>query len=182
VSGRRSAERLLHASRDAPLTYPEVGATAEPRLPSGYRHVRRQVVVGQGDEVFRATTAMMLRWGMHRRAGVDVWSTLPLAEPGVVVVLGVGVPPLRTLAPCRVVYGVDEQHRRGFAYGTLPGHPAAGEEAFVLEQQPDGEVVLRLSAFSRPATWYARLGGPVTDLAQDAITRRYVTALRREGA
>ena len=26
-------------------------------------------------------------------------------------------------APCRVVYVVDEPDRRGFAYGTLPGHP-----------------------------------------------------------
>lgn len=48
------------------------------------------------------------------------------------VLPGVGAGPLRLRAPCRVVYTVTESRRRGFAYGTLPGHPECGEEAFVI--------------------------------------------------
>ncbi|HEV8560641.1 MAG TPA: DUF1990 family protein [Actinophytocola sp.] len=43
-------------------------------------------------------------------------------------------------APGRVVHVVEEEHRRGFAYGTLPGHPECGEEAFLLERHADGTV------------------------------------------
>lgn len=99
--------------------------------------------------------------------------------PGAVVVLGMGVGPARLSAPCRVVDVVQEPCRRGFAYGTLLGHPEQGEERFVVEHEADGTVVLHICAFSRPATWWARLGGPVTRAVQDAVTRRYLAVLSR---
>ncbi|HEY4568956.1 MAG TPA: DUF1990 family protein, partial [Kribbella sp.] len=34
-------------------------------------------------------------------------------------------------------------------------------------------------AYSRPATWYARLGGPATRQAQLFAARRYAAALKR---
>ena len=40
-------------------------------------------------------------------------------------------------APCRVVYVIDEPDIRGFAYGTLPGHPESGEERFVGAPRPE---------------------------------------------
>ena len=43
-------------------------------------------------------------------------------------------------APVRVVSIIDEPDRKGFAYGTLDGHPLSGEESFVVERTPDGSV------------------------------------------
>jgi uncharacterized protein (UPF0548 family) len=40
-------------------------------------------------------------------------------------------------APCRVIYTITEPRRKGFAYGTLPGHPESGEEAFTISQCDD---------------------------------------------
>jgi uncharacterized protein (UPF0548 family) len=80
-------------------------------------------------------------------------------------------------APARVVYVVDEPTRRGFAYGTLPGHPEDGEEAFIVERGDDGSVWLVLRAFSRPATWYWWMVAPVLRLTQAFYTRRYGRAL-----
>ena len=80
-------------------------------------------------------------------------------------------------APVRVVYEVSEPGRVGFAYGTLPGHPASGEESFVVEHYQDDSVWFVLRAFSRPSTWYYRLAGPVVRLMQARITRRYLRAL-----
>jgi len=37
--------------------------------------------------------------------------------------------------------------------------------------------VFTVTAFSRPATLLARLGGPVGQLAQNLLTDRYLTAL-----
>jgi uncharacterized protein (UPF0548 family) len=75
------------------------------------------------------------------------------------------------------VYVIDEPRRRGFAYGTLPGHPECGEEAFLLERHDDGRVTFTIIAFSRPAHALAKLAGPLVRRIQDAITGRYLRAL-----
>lgn len=164
------------------LTYPEVGATARRPLPSGYRHADLRVLLGRGERVFQAAGEALISWEVHRRAGLGVVSRSPTARRGAVVVLRAGVGPLRVLAPCRVVYVIEGGRRRGFAYGTLPGHPATGEEAFVVERHEDDAVSLRITAFSRPRAWYARLGGPLTTIFQNLATRRYAAAARAVAA
>jgi uncharacterized protein (UPF0548 family) len=78
-----------------------------------------------------------------------------------------------------VVYTEEGRDRRGFAYGTLPGHPEQGEEAFLLDLTGNGDVHFRIRAFSRPASLLARVGGPLTRAVQAYATTRYVTATRR---
>jgi uncharacterized protein (UPF0548 family) len=81
-------------------------------------------------------------------------------------------------APCRVVYVVDEPDRRGFAYGTLPGHAESGEELFLVTYDPATEEVRAVvTAFSRHVTWWSRLGAPATSLVQRIVTDRYLRAL-----
>jgi uncharacterized protein (UPF0548 family) len=76
------------------------------------------------------------------------------------------------------VYVVDEPHVRGFAYGTLPGHPESGEERFVVRHDPaTAAVYAEVCAFSRPATWWSKVGGPITSLAQRVMNKRYVRAV-----
>jgi uncharacterized protein (UPF0548 family) len=111
-----------------------------------------------------------------------VSAAAPEAEPGVAVTVGLGVGPLRLNAPCRVVWTLREPDRMGFAYGTLPGHPACGEEAFLVERLPDDSVWLTVTAFSRQVRWYTRAGGPLTRAAQRAYARRCGRVLRRLGA
>ncbi len=159
-----------------PLTYAEVGATDGP-LPPGYAHARDTAVLGHGRAVLDRATEVLMTWGMHRAAGLRVAPTAPRAAVGVEVVLGWGAGPLRLAAPCRVVAVADAPDRRGFTYGTLPGHPACGEERFAVLLGADGTVTAEITAFSRPATWYARLGAPVSRQVQRAVTRRYLAAL-----
>ncbi|MGW0044381.1 DUF1990 family protein [Rhodococcus sp. NPDC003348] len=162
--------------RNTHLTYPEVGATAT-ELPAGYHHVRRSRTIGRGEAAFSAAADAVLGWDMHRRAGVDVTATTLRAEVGSRVTLRVGVGPLHLDATCEVVYVVDEPRRRGFAYGTLAGHPERGEELFSVEWRGDDTVVLNVVAFSRPATWWSRAGAPIARLVQRRITDRYLRAL-----
>ena len=155
------------------LTYPEIGATRGP-LPAGYHHVHVTAPIGHGRARFEAAGEAVLRWGMQRGAGVLVHADSDLATVGAEVIVGFG--PLR--APCRVVYLLDEEDRRGFAYGTLPGRPESGEELFsVRHDASDGTVYAEVIAFSRHATWWSRLGGPITAVAQRIITKRYLTAV-----
>jgi uncharacterized protein (UPF0548 family) len=163
--------------RGADLTYPEQGATRG-ELPAGYRHVHRRVRLGIGRARYERAADALFRWDVHRRAGFALTASRPVATPGTVVLLKLGWRRLRIAAPCRVVYAVEEPDRRGFAYGTLPGHPATGEEAFIVELAPDAQVWLHIRAFSRPAWLLARLGGPIPRKVQDVLTDRYVEAFR----
>jgi uncharacterized protein (UPF0548 family) len=163
----------------APLTYHEVGATRAEVLPAGYGHVQRDVSVGTGSEVFERAAMALSSWRMHEEAGLPVIHSGGSAAPGVVVVLRAGWGPLRLTIPCRVVYTVDEVNCRGFAYGTLPGHPETGEEAFMITVRDTGDVRIRIRAFSRPASLLARAGGPISRTMQQYVTDRYVNAIRR---
>jgi uncharacterized protein (UPF0548 family) len=156
-----------------PLSYTEVGATAGP-LPAGYHHVQKSAVIGRGRRRFEDAADKGMRWGMLRGAGLRIEATTEVAAVGSEVIVRVG--PVR--APCRVVYIVDEPDLRGFAYGTLPGHAESGEERFVVRyDSASDEVVAEVTAFSCHATWWSRLGSPVTSVAQRVITERYLRAL-----
>jgi uncharacterized protein (UPF0548 family) len=163
----------------APFTYPEVGATRDVVLPAGYDHLRRNEVVGAGRADFDRAAAAVFRWAAQRAAGLRVQASGPASTPGTVVLMTAGLRRLGLDIPCRVVWVVDEPDRRGFGYGTLPGHPESGEESFVVSLQPDGHVRYELQAFSRLATRLSRLGGPVSHRAQALALDRYVTAIRR---
>ena len=166
------ADRLAAAE----LTYQEVGQTAG-RLPPGYHHLRRTVTAGSGRDVFAAATQLLFGWQVHRRAGLRVTPSSATVSLGSVVLLGLGGGPLRINAPCRVVYTVEEPGIKGFAYGTLPGHPESGEEAFIVEQRTDGMVIFTITAFSRPARTLTKIAGPIGRSVQGKITGRYLAAL-----
>lgn len=165
--------RALDDLAALPLTYREVGATKGP-LPPGYHHVRETAVIGHGRERFDAAADAVMHWGMLRGAGARVTATTEVAAVGSEVVVRLG--PVRV--PCRVVYVIDEPDRRGFAYGTLPGHPETGEELFAVRFDPaTGAVHAEVTAFSRHGTWWSRLAGPVTSRVQRIVTKRYLKAV-----
>jgi uncharacterized protein (UPF0548 family) len=156
-----------------PLTYAELGATSGP-LPTGYHHVRKSAMIGRGRRRFEEAAEKGMRWGMLRGAGLRVEATSEVAAVGSEVIVHLG--PVQ--APCRVVYVVGEPDRRGFAYGTLPGHAESGEERFAVRYDPaTDEVYAEVVAFSRHATWWSKLGSPVTSVIQRLVTDRYLRAL-----
>jgi len=160
----------------AELTYAEVGQTAG-TLPDGYHHLRRSATIGTGAQAFADAADKVMRWQVQEGAGMKVEASSPVAAPGVLVRTTLHLGPVPFIAPCQVVYVVDEPRRRGFAYGTLPGHPESGEEAFIVTHEPDDSVTLTVIAFSRPATMLTKLGSPVARAVQEYVTRRYLRAL-----
>lgn len=161
----------------SPLTYPEVGATKQGVLPPGYRHLRHRVALPAGS--FTLAADAVLTWRMHRAAGVRVTTSAARAEVGARVVTSLGVGPIRVSAPNQVVWVVDDDQRAGFGYGSLPGHPASGEEAFLVERDDDGRVWFTVTAFSRPAGWLMRLAGPAAVAVQHAYAWRCGAALSK---
>ncbi|MFJ5533558.1 DUF1990 family protein [Streptomyces sp. NPDC093261] len=158
------------------FTYEDVGATRDGHCPEGFRPLHVRARIGEGEEVFRRASEALLTWELHRAMGVGVLAGADRAAPGVDVTLTLaGV----IKAPCRVVWAVEEHRRAGWAYGTLPGHPESGEEAFVVDRTGDGTVWLTITAFSRPAKWYTKAGGPAARGFQQAYARRCGSVLRK---
>jgi len=157
------------------LTYAEIGATRAETMPAGYHHLRRRQPLGLGPGAYLRVVAGLRQWEMQRRAGLRVPADTPPVAVGVRMVAQI----LGLYIPCEVVWVVDEERRYGYGYGTLPGHPEEGEEAFVVSLDAADAVWLEVSAFSRPGRWYTRLAGPLGWLAQSMATRRYASALRR---
>src|ERR1700739_1206385 len=160
----------LNPLADKPFTYTDIGATSG-RLPHGYHHVNESARIGTGRARFDEAAQRVMRWGMLRGAGAQVTASTDVAKVDHVV--GAGLGPMR--APCRVVDVIDENNRRGFAYGTLPGHPESGEELFAVRYDPAGDAVYsEVVAFSRHATWWSKAAGPVTSMLQRIMTKRYL--------
>ena len=159
------------------LTYPEVGAVPHDPLPAGYRHLRVRRRLGLGD--LERVGEALVRFDVHRAAGVRVEADADRAAPGVRVVSRLGAGPVGLRVPCRVVRVLEEPDRRGFTYGTLRGNPFVGEEMFAVERDPDGVLWFVVRAFSRPAWPVLRPLGAVIGLAQHAYVRRLAGAAGR---
>lgn len=162
------------------FNYAEVGATADPdHLPQGYNHLHHRALIGHGRDVLTAAGAAVTGWRMHRAAGVLVDTDAEQADPGVQLSCAIGAGVLRLSAPAEVVWAVYEPDRIGFAYGTRTGHPAAGEESFVIEMGQDKEVWFTVTAFSRADRWYTRLAGPALPALQGLFARLCAQTVRR---
>jgi uncharacterized protein (UPF0548 family) len=161
------------------LTYAEVGAT-KGQPPPGYHYFRLRRRIGHGRAMFERAAADILTYRMQRGTGIFQHASTPSAAVGTELTMHLGIGPLGIVAPCQVVYVLDDPNRRGFAYGTLPGHPEIGEELFGVEYDPaDDSVYGLIIAFSRPGTWYTRLAGPLLRPIQHWMARRYIAAIRR---
>lgn len=172
VLDQQSAAELRATS----LSYGPLGGPEGATLPD-YNHLSHTATLRRRD--FDEAARDLFEWRMHSRAGLRVQaSDIPLRQETVVLMrLGLGALSLKI--PCRVLDVVDEKRRRGFTYGTLPGHPEAGEERFLLEHLDDGRIQFSITAYSRPASTLAKFGGPFSRAAQRVMTQRYLRALDR---
>ncbi|MGW4371450.1 DUF1990 family protein [Nocardia takedensis] len=167
----------------AAFTYQPVGATRPAAArwvdsPPGLRRFEKTVTIGTGVAFWESTADEVLRWGIKRRSGFRVRPGAGAGErvtDGADYTVTAGWGPVTIREPVRVVAVVDEPDRRGFAYGTLPGHPVSGEEAFIVHRAPDGSVHLTLRSLTRPAErGFWRAVFPILLLAQRFYRRRYL--------
>lgn len=175
---RRLTPARADALREAVPTFGDPGAVVAGRVPDGFRPLTHRAVIGCGEQDFDLAAGRILAWQLQLRSGLGVRSSTADVEVGAVAVVLIGIGPVGLRAPVRVTEVIDGPDACGFVYVTLPGHPECGEERFLVEREQDGTVVVRIDAVSRPATWPARLGGPVTRLVQRCVTWRYGRSLR----
>lgn len=160
------------AQRPLPFSYPGVGATRDGgATPAGFDRDHNRQLLGAGAAAFAAARDAIRAWRMFPLPLATIEPAgIPIAEGEVagVVVRALGV---WFLAAARIVYVIDEPRRFGFAYGTLPGHPEAGEERFLVEWLADDTVWYDIDALSQPRYWAARLAYPIARRLQRRFVR-----------
>lgn len=169
------------------LNYPGIGSTEHGQPPEGYRSSVSQAYLGDGLETYQRVAQGILTWELQRRSGLRVRTESDVVVPGARVVSGFGVGPIRINAPCEVVWvrrsaPGEVPQSAGFAYGTLPGHPVRGEEAFEVSLDAGGRVFLKITAFSRYSNWLYAAGGVLASAAQRHTTSRYIEGARQLAA
>ena len=170
---------MVESLENAVPTYSDIGATLAGKRPEGFHHDHYEVVLGNGAEAFQRAVAGLKTWRAHRLPGMRVFPEDEEIRTGTTVVVTLGTPIVSLAAPCRIVSIIDGQAQWGFAYGTLPGHPEQGEEAFVVSIAPDQTVRFEIEAFSRPGDPLVRLSGPIGRGIQRGGTGGYLRALKR---
>jgi len=165
------------------LSYDVVGATAARedvwRPPSGWRPYERTVRLGAGPELWEAVSTSVVSWEVKTRSGFAVdppLRGLP-SRAGDRCWLVARLGPFRLREPVQVVETVSSARRAALAYGTLDGHPATGEEAFIVHRDDDGTVRLTLRSLTRPGRGLWRVLFPAILVAQRLYRRRYLRAL-----
>ena len=161
------------------LNYPGIGSTEHGQAPAGFPCLVSRAYLGDGPALYRRVAQGILTWQLQKRSGLRVRTDSDAVVPGARVVSGFGVGPFRINAPCEVVWvrrpvPGDGPQRAGFGYGTLPGHPVRGEEAFEVELDAAGRVFLKITAFSRPSNWFYATGRALMGRAQRHVTSRYI--------
>jgi uncharacterized protein (UPF0548 family) len=169
------------------LNYEGIGSTEHGPPPADADCLVTHAVVGEGMATYRPVVQGMLTWQLQRRAGLRVRAESDVVVPGTRVVSGFGVGPFRLNAPCEVVWvrrpvpgGAPQS--AGFGYGTLPGHPVRGEEAFEVSIDATGQVLIHITAFGGPSNWFYAAGGALTKWARGHITSRYIRSAQELAA
>jgi uncharacterized protein (UPF0548 family) len=177
---------LLNRRQGAPFSYPHVGASRDRQPQAGFNVDRCRVLLGSGDEAYARAVAALRAWKMFPPEIVQLCWPEAAIEPGVVVAGLYRGPGVWALLPCRIAYVIEDATpdlpRFGFGYGTVEGHWECGEERFLVEQLPAGDVYYDLFAFSRPAHPLARIGYPFTRREQARFRRLSGQAMQRATA
>jgi uncharacterized protein (UPF0548 family) len=174
--------RLIASERGLDYTYSERGATAgDPatRHPACYVVDRTRVALGRGRMTFERACAALRQWRQFDLGWLTVAPADAPIAPGSDVVVAARVCGVWATNVARIVYVVDEPRRFGFAYGTLPGHMAIGEERFLIDWDDADEVYYDVLAFSRPRHPLMKLGYPLVRRLQKRFGRESAAAMRR---
>ncbi len=173
---RERNRHLLSALDALPGTDPQLSTW--PAFTSGaFRRSEVTALIGRGEGVWRRATHGVLRWEVKTRSGFTV-DNVDRVSPGAKATITARVAGVTVEEPVQVVAVVDSPTRVGFSYRALPGHPVAGEEAFIVHRAGD-HVFLTVRSLTAPAaTQPWRALHPFLRIAQVFARRRYLRALR----
>src|SRR5690606_32474237 len=160
------------------LSYEAPGA-AQPgaAVPPGLRLREQRVPLGEGEWIWRRAVEVVSGWAIKPASGFTVAPDDAHVVAGRDYETRYGWMPVHE--PVRVIWVADEPDRRGFGYGTRPGHPITGEECFLVERDPDGSVWFVTRTVSRISGGRWLLLWPGIRMLQPYFQRAYARSAVR---
>lgn len=178
----RTAPLEQRRRTSAPGRGTDPGRHAWAGAPPGFRRFETTVRIGTGEPAWAAAVATVEGWQVKTRSGFVVSGPPGPVAAGRRYWVRMRLGPVAVAEPVEVAAVVRTADRAGFAYGTLDGHPVAGEEAFLVHRDPAGLVFFTLRSLTRPApTGLWSVLFPVLLLAQRYYRHRYVRTMLRVG-
>lgn len=141
-----------------------------------HRQSEVSAIIGSGDALWERAARDILCWKVKTSSGFRVSSSATV-QAGDRIEVYAGVLGIRFVEPVEVLEVIKTPERVGFSYGTLPGHPVTGEEAFIIERFGE-QVKLTIRSLTSPAPqqpW--RLLFPLLLVFQKVVRRRYLRSL-----
>ncbi len=169
--------RFLEQEATANYSYSPLHGTASSTPVEGYDNDTHREVVGHGLEDFQKAKTALKSWAHFPSSWTAI---LPADTPivsGQALTMYFGLFGFWWRNGCRIVYVVDEPRRFAFAYGTLPSHIERGEEVFGVEIDESERVWYTIKAFSKPKSWYVRLGYPMARMLQEKFRQDSASAV-----
>jgi uncharacterized protein (UPF0548 family) len=164
---------------NAEFNYTELGQTRDTQCPAGYNRDYHQIELGSGAGNFACAREALQNWQIFKNSWLHLCNPTISLEVGTTLIVQVKHLGFYSLIADRVVYIIDEPRAFGFAYGTLMGHAAQGEERFLIEWLEDDRVIFSLFAFSKPGHPLAILGKPIMRWLQQQGSSKYLQALKQ---
>lgn len=142
------------------LNYTALGASVSPDVvaypPFGFAAAEQRHRIGSGSHRYETAVRALMTWGALRSAGFGVAEVqadgasrtdaprflddgTPWVTPGMTAVI-TSAEASAWAGPVKVVTVVDEPGRTGFAFGSMPGHPACMEQFVQVEHADDDGV------------------------------------------
>ncbi|MCB0639480.1 MAG: DUF1990 domain-containing protein [Lewinella sp.] len=176
-----AAQRQAHLSEVNGLAhnYASIGATRQAVTVPGYRHTSYRRRIGQGPADYAKAREALRQWQPFANGWARLTPEIPGLAPGTDVLASFHRFGSWWHNSCRIIYLVEEENAFGFAYGTLPGHVARGEEYFGVYQNEAEEVCFEIRAFSQADHWLARWFTPVFRWSQRQFVRQAGQAMQR---
>ena len=168
---------LIEKNKDAPFSYPAVGASRDGALPAGYNVDRNRKRLGFGQDAFVRAKRALRSWAMFDLSWVSIFPHEVEIQPGAVVAVVVSHFGFWSVNISRIVFVED---LCSFAYGTLDEHAESGEEKFTVSwDERDDSVWYDVLAFSKPKHALARIGYPLSRMLQKRFARDSMAAMMR---
>lgn len=150
------------------------------QLPRHFAHDHRRSCIGTGAVVFAAAKQAFAQWKMFDVGWARVANPEAEIAVGQIVTVEARSLGLWTLNLSRIVEVIDLPDLYGFIYATTELHVECGEERFLLEfDAASGDVWYDLEAVSRPRSWLALAGLPVTRGFQHRFARESHRRIRK---
>ncbi len=161
---------MLDSVKEAAFTYDAIGCLGRD-TPQGFNRDRLTVLLGRGEAVWEKARAAVQAWDVFPEDMVSVVRLADVVAIGNVMATVCHAAGLWTVNPTRILSVVDHTSaqcsRYGFAFGTLPGHLALGEEGFTIEwDKATDEVTYTIEAVSRPRHPLLWIAYPYTRMVQ----------------